>query len=646
MAKKQQKKKVGTKQPPLPRPKEFLDLIAPAAVQFNTDSFVLGGTYRSVMVLRSYPPTTEQLALLSQLGELGGVTLHLAARQVTAAEENAILHTATNKSRMERGNLNNMKQSVTAEAKLQDVATLINTLRREQEPLIHCSVFLELSAATAEQLRTLRDQVNAMLLRAKLGADPLFLRQRDGFLSSNPAGHNVFGAFAERVLPASSVANLYPMSYSGKTDPCGFYLGNEKYGSNIIVDLDRRTGDKTNASALILGNSGQGKSYLLKFLLCNVLESGKSVISLDSEHEMEELCGNLGGSFVDLLSGRIRINLLEPRHWDDGSEPDDPDAPDAFRGTLLAQHISFLRDIFRVYKDFDTPHIDTLELMVERLYRKWGISDATDFSRMTSTDYPVLSDLYDTIEEAYQNYEHEEDLKLYPRAMLRDLMLGLHSMCKGADARFFNGYTNISSSQAAPRSFPAKAEKLARSAAPPLPTSPMDLRGPQCRFLVFCIKGLENAAQNLRDTLLFSVLAYMSDQLLTAGNTVAAIDELYLWLTNPVAVTYIRNCLKRVRKKESSMILASQNLEDFDQPGIRELTRPLFAIPTHQFIFYAGSSDKRFYMENLQLEENEYELVRQPQKGVCLYKCGSDRHLLAVHAPPHKEKLFGSAGGR
>ena len=35
-----------------------------------------------------------------------------------------------------------------------------------------------------------------------------------------------------------------------------------------------------------------------------------------------------------------------------------------------------------------------------------------------------------------------------------------------------------------------------------------------------------------------------------------------------------------------------------------------------------------------------------PQKGVCLYKCGGDRHLLSVHAPPHKERLFGSAGGR
>ena len=162
MAKKQQKKKVGTKQPPLPRPKEFLDLIAPAAVQFNTDSFILGGTYRSVMVLRSYPPTTEQLALLSQLGELGGVTLHLAARQVTAAEENAILHTATNKSRMERGNLNNMKQSVTAEAKLQDVAALINTLRREQEPLLHCSVFLDVSANSAASSLPIRRAITSL----------------------------------------------------------------------------------------------------------------------------------------------------------------------------------------------------------------------------------------------------------------------------------------------------------------------------------------------------------------------------------------------------------------------------------------------------------------------------------------------------
>ena len=60
------------------------------------------------------------------------------------------------------------------------------------------------------------------------------------------------------------------------------------------------------------------------------------------------------------------------------------------------------------------------------------------------------------------------------------------------------------------------------------------------------------------------------------------------------------------------MILASQNLEDFDVDGVRELTRPLFAIPTHQFLFNAGSVDKKFYMDNLQLEPAEFELIRYP----------------------------------
>ena len=118
------------------------------------------------------------------------------------------------------------------------------------------------------------------------------------------------------------------------------------------------------------------------------------------------------------------------------------------------------------------------------------------------------------------------------------------------------------------------------------------------------------------------------------------------FLTNLTAIEYIRNFMKRVRKKESSVILASQNLEDFAIPGIAELTKPLFSIPPHQFLFNAGSIDKRSYMEMLQLDEAEYNLIKFPQRGVCLYKCGNERYLLAVHAPAYKEKLFGTAGGR
>ena len=612
MAKKQTKRKGRAAKPAAPPPpKDFLDMIAPAAVKFNTDSYILGGAYHCTLALRGYPTSTEELALLRHLGEKSGVALRLYTRQVNAAEERAILHNATNKSRMERGNTNDMKQSITAEANLQDVAALITTMHRNREPLVHCAVFIELSARDADGLRALRDDVTAELTRSKLNADRVLLRQREGFLASNPAGSNVFGSLYERVLPASSVANLFPFNYSGKNDPNGFYVGRDRYGSNIIVDLDRRAEDKTTASVLILGNSGQGKSYLLKLLLCNILESGKSALCLDPEHELIDLCANLGGCFADLMSGQYLINPLEPKLWDTEGE-DDPEVPAAFRQrTRLSQHVSFLKDFFRAYKDFSDRHIDTIELMLERLYKKWGMNNHTNFQSMRPNDFPILSDLYDVIEDAYQHYDREEN-PLYPRELLQEVLLGLHSMCRGAESKFFNGHTNITSS----------------------------------RFLVFGVKGLLQASRNVKDAMLFNVLSYLSDKLLTEGNTVATLDELYIWLSNVTTIEYIRNTLKRVRKKESSLILASQNLEDFDVDGIRELTRPLFAIPTHQFLFNAGSVDKRFYMDNLQLEESEFELIRYPQRGVCLYKCGNERYLLEVHAPPHKAELFGKAGGR
>ena len=86
--------------------------------------------------------------------------------------------------------------------------------------------------------------------------------------------------------------------------------------------------------------------------------------------------------------------------------------------------------------------------------------------------------------------------------------------------------------------------------------------------------------------MLFNILSYMSNKLLDEGNTVASIDELYLFLSNLTAIEYIRNAMKRVRKKDSAVILASQNIEDFLIQNVKEYTKPLFSIPTHHFLFY------------------------------------------------------------
>ena len=597
--------------------KDFLDMVAPSVIDFKVDHYLCGNTCRCVWALREYPTSTDEQAILRHLGEMDGVTIRIYTRQVTPSEERRIIHNAANKHRMSRSSTEDLQQTVTAEANLQDVVTLVSSMHRNREPLLHCAVFLELTAPDYDALKLLQTDVLTELVRSKLNVDRLMLRQQEGFVSVMPAGRNAFGAQFERVLPASSVANLYPFNYSGKTDPHGFYIGKDKYGANILVDFDKRDDDKTSANILILGNSGQGKSYLLKLLLLNFLEAGKSVISLDVEHEQKDMCETVGGCFMDLMGGVYRINTLEPKCWDDGSGPEDRDAPEAFRkSTRLSQHISFLKDFFRAYKDFSDRHIDAIEIMVGKLYARWGISDSTNFAGLKPQDYPILSDLYELIEQEYKEYDGNCH-QLYTAELLQEILLGLHSMCQGAEAQFFNGHTNVTSS----------------------------------RFIVFGVKGLLQASKNVRGAMLFNILSYMSDRLLTIGNTTAALDELYVWLSDNVSVgttiiEYIRNTLKRVRKKESNLIMASQNLEDFDREGIRELTKPLFAIPPHQFIFNCGSIDKRFYMDLLQLEEAEYNLIRFPQRGVCLFKCGNERYLLEVHAPAYKEALFGTAGGR
>lgn len=593
------------------RTKDFFDMILPGTVKFFSDHYVVGDSYRCVWVIREYPPTTEEQAILSQLGDRSGVTLRIYHRLVEAGEQRKIIQNATRRNKMKSGG-NDVNETIEAEGNLQDVVELLANLRKNKEPLLHCSVFIELKAKSMNALKELQSEIAMELTRSKISVDRLTLRQKEGFLSVLPMGANQFGAQYERVLPASSVANLYPFNFSGKTDPQGVYIGRDKFGTNILVDFDRRAEDKTTSNILILGNSGQGKSYLLKLILTNIRESGKSIICLDPESEYEELCSALGGCYIDFMSGEYTINPLEPKAWNDSADDVDLDAPMAFRKvTRLSQHIAFLKDFFRSYKDFSDTQIDTIEILLSKLYARFGITDSTDYSKMKSTDYPIMEDFYKLCEEEFMSYDSNRKY-LYTEETLQEVCLGIHSMCVGAESKYFNGHTNITDNA----------------------------------FLVFGVKGLLDTNKRLKDAMLFNILSFMSNQLLGKGNTTASIDELYLFLTNMTAIEYIRNAMKRVRKKDSSIILASQNMEDFLIPSIREFTKPLFSIPTHQFLFNAGQINPKEYMDALQVEPSEFELIKYPERGTCLYRCGNERYLLQVIAPDYKSALFGKAGGR
>ncbi len=590
--------------------KDFFDRAIPGNVRFFSDHYICGNFYKSCWAITEYPPTTEDTAILAHLADRSGVTLRIYNRLVSSMEQKKIVQQAMRKNHM-MSTTNDVSESVKAQDNMNDVIELLSELRRNKEPLLHTAVFIELKAYSEDKLKEIQADVQMELTRSKISVDRLLLRQKEGFLSVIPCGNNMFGAEFERVIPASSAANLYPLNYSGKTDENGFYLGRDKYGSNVLVDFDKRTDDKTNSSILILGNSGQGKSHLMKLLLCNQREAGKSILCLDPESEYHDLCSNLGGTYIDMMSGEFMINPLEPKAWSDGEKSTD-DSPETFRKvTRLSQHISYLKDFFRAYKDFTDAEVDTIEIMLMKLYARFGIDDFTDFNKLSSEDYPIMSDLYELIEKEFLSFDSSRK-HLYTEEILQNICLGLHSMCKGAESKYFDGHTNIRDGE----------------------------------FICFGVKGLMDTNKRLKDTLLFNILSFMSNQLLGKGNTVAAVDELYLFLTNMTAIEYIRNGMKRVRKKESSFILASQNIEDFLLPEIKEFTKPLFSIPSHSFLFFPGNISPTEYMDALQLVESEYRLIQYAERGTCVYRCGNERYLLQVHAPAHKEIMFGKAGGR
>ena len=613
---KQKKKELSEEQLEIIDTKDFFDRIAPGIIRFYTDHYICGNSFRCVWAVTEYPPSTEETAILAHLADRNGVTLRIYNRLVTSMEQRKIVQQAMRKNHM-MTTTNDVNESIKAQNNIDDVVELLSELRRNKEPLLHTAVFIELKATSEEKLKELQADITMELTRSKISVDRLLLRQKEGFLAVLPTGNNVFASQFERVLPASSVADLYPLNYSGKTDESGFYVGRDKYGTNILVDFDKRTEDKTNSNILILGNSGQGKSYLMKLLLCNQRESGKSILCLDPEHEYEDLCNNLGGTYIDMMSGEFMINPLEPKAWSESSRPENQekgtgDSPETFRKvTRLSQHISYLKDFFRAYKDFTDAEIDTIEIMLMKLYARFGIDDLTDLDKLESCDYPVMSDLYELVEKEFMAFDNAKK-HLYTEEILQNICLGLHSMCKGAESKYFNGRTNIKDGE----------------------------------FICFGVKGLMDTNKRLKDTLLFNILSYMSDQLLGRGNTVAAVDELYLFLTNMTAIEYIRNGMKRVRKKESSFILASQNIEDFLLPEIKEFTKPLFSIPAHHFLFNPGNISPTAFIDTLQLDESEYSLIKYPERGTCLYRCGNERYLLQVIAPAYKAALFGSAGGR
>ena len=80
--------------------------------------------------------------------------------------------------------------------------------------------------------------------------------------------------------------------------------------------------------------------------------------------------------------------------------------------------------------------------MLQKLYRRFDMDDYTDFSQVAPDKFPTMSDFYDLLEEEYDLYDAKKK-NLFSEETIQEVCLGLHSMCKGAESKYFNGHTNI-----------------------------------------------------------------------------------------------------------------------------------------------------------------------------------------------------------
>lgn len=586
----------------------FFDEVAPNTIQFFTDYYICGNTYRSIWAIVGYIFSTDSQALLSDLATQTDVTIHVIPRALYPSDEHRIIANA------DRKNKNGLFSKKTTEVidsseDTKELALMLKQKRKLKEPLLDVSIYIEAKADSLENLQRLQEDIKHTLAAEKIEVDKMFLMQKEGFLALMPGGKLPESKRNKRVLPASSVANLFPLAYTGKIDENGFRLGKDKYGGDIIVDLDKRAEDKTNGNCIILGNPGEGKSYLAKQIKLCLLESGKNVIVIDPSGEYRDLTEKMGGAYVD-ISGYI-INPLEIRQQAVDDESDVGDETDASEG-IISRHISFLRDFFYSYKQYNQSKLDIIEILLRKLYDRYDITDATPYP--SSGKWPVISELYSLAERIFLAYEDLTSQSVLPfsKEDLRDVMLSINSICQGSDSKYFNGETNI----------------------------------PDGRLVTFGFKQLLDTNANLLNATLHNALSYMNNQIQTIGNTAGIIDELHLFLGYQVAVNYIRSMMKQARKKDSLLVLATQNIEDMMLPGIKELTKPLFTIPTHVFIFYPGAVNKREFIDLTSLTPEEFQLIQNPHRGSCLYKCGAERFLLQVEAPEHKALLIGNSGGR
>ncbi|MGG4108816.1 DUF87 domain-containing protein [Paenibacillus lautus] len=176
----------------------------------------------------------------------------------------------------------------------------------DDRKIVEIQTFLTISAPKLHQLEAAESSLKTWFDNMSGELDELKREQVEAMRQTSPA-HDPYTAASEffnkehygRITMDSVAARTYPMTSGTFSESDGIYFGRRtEDGGFCFINLCDPE-DPRAQNLMVLGKTGQGKSFFLKALVVSLLDEGVHVFVFDLDGEWYDLCMEVGGTYID-----------------------------------------------------------------------------------------------------------------------------------------------------------------------------------------------------------------------------------------------------------------------------------------------------------------------------------------------------------
>ena len=414
-------------------------------------------------------------------------------------------------------------------------------------------------------------------------------------------------------IPSPTIAAMYPFIFDSVKDVGNSTLFGVDYSGGVVLFNQflyqvKKEHNRNNANMIILGTSGSGKSTAAKLLLRSHIRNGYKVVAIDPEGELEDMCHFLGGNFIDLGKGG-QFGMINPLEV--VMDADEEDIAQGLGYTILTRAIQSQKAFMKYYSpDIEEDVLTMFSEVLQDTYRRFKIDFNTDFSTLTSNDYPTFDDLYATIRGRLLSMPD----KTRERDVLERLELKIRPFTNEL-RYYFNGHTTL------------------------------DI---DSDFIVFNIRDLMNTDDNIRNAVFFNILKYAWGLCLDKSVTsVLSVDEAHVLLSsrNELGAEFLAQIQRRSRKYNSGTIIITQQPTDFAAPNLIMHGKAIFDNASYYLVMGLKKQAVDDLSLLIDLNEAEKNNIKYYNQGQGLFICGARRMQIYVICTNEELDSFGSGGG-